>query len=233
MPRDTLPRGPSFLHHVLVALKNERGDLFRQQLRINATTFDALVSAIEDDPVFSNNSNTPQTPVEEQLAITLYRFGHDGNGAGLQEVANWAGVGKGTVTLATRRTMTAILRPNFMKNAVRFPSDAEKEEAKEWVHKHSCHAWRDGWCFVDGTLIPLAIRPSWFGESYWDRKDRYSLNAQVHSIFQMLLCCSFIFQSRLSLYQIFKSSTSAMVTRVAPMTPLPGSLPALQKNIIH
>ena len=45
--------------------------------------------------------------------------------------------------------------------------------------KHSCCAWRNGWCFVDGTLIPLATQPVWFGESYWDRKDRYSLNVQV------------------------------------------------------
>ncbi|KAF8966891.1 hypothetical protein BDZ97DRAFT_1657089 [Flammula alnicola] len=179
MPRDTLPRGPSYLHHVLIALKNQRSDHFRHQFRINPSTFDAIVATIKLDPIFANSSNNAQMPVEEQLAIALYRFGRDGNGAGLQEVANWGGVGKGTVTLATRRVMTAVLRPEFMENAVHYPSEDAKEEAKRWVHKHSCHAWRNGWCFVDGTLIPLAIRPPWFGESYWDRKDRYSLNAQV------------------------------------------------------
>lgn len=118
-------------------------------------------------------------PVEEQLAITLFRFGRDGNGSGLQDVANWAGVAKGTVSLVTRRVMVAILRPEFMENAVKFPTDEEKREAQRWVQEHSCHSWKGGWCFVDGSLIPLATRPEWFGESYWDRKDRYSLNVQV------------------------------------------------------
>ena len=75
--------------------------------------------------------------------------------------------------------MTAILRPEFMKDAVCWPTDEEKESAKIWVEQHSCHAWRGGWCFVDGTLVPLAIRPAWYGESYFDRKNRYSLNFQV------------------------------------------------------
>jgi hypothetical protein len=186
LPRAGLPRGPSYLHHVLVCLKDSRGDHFRQQLRINPTTFDALVAFIHDDPVFMNNSNNPQMPVEEQLAITLFRFGRDGNGSGLQDVANWAGVAKGTVSLVVRRVMVAILRPGFMEKAVRFPDEEELREAKEWVEEHSCHSWKKGWCFVDGSLIPLATRPEWFGESYWDRKDRYSLNVQVLDSFVII-----------------------------------------------
>jgi len=118
-------------------------------------------------------------PVEEQLAITLFHFGRDGNGSGLQDVANWAGVAKGTVSLVTWRVMVAILCPEFMENAVKFPSDEEKQEAKQWVKEHSCRSWKDGWCFVNGSLIPLATCPEWFGGSYWDHKDHYSLNVQV------------------------------------------------------
>ncbi|KAF5341489.1 hypothetical protein D9758_013933 [Tetrapyrgos nigripes] len=40
-------------------------------------------------------------------------------------------------------------------------------------------AWRNGWCFVDGTFIPLAYQPYWYGESYFDRKSCYSLNVQI------------------------------------------------------
>ncbi|TFK61840.1 hypothetical protein BDN72DRAFT_933980 [Pluteus cervinus] len=182
VPRNTLPRGPSYLSHVLHALKNSRADHFRQALRVTPLTFDALVAAIEDDPIFHNHSGNGQLPVEEQLAILLYRFGHDGNAAGLQGIANWAGVGKGTVVLVTRRVMTAILRPEFMKKAVRMPTPEEKEDAKRWVQQHSCRAWRNGWSFVDGTLVPLSNRPAWFGESYYDRKNHYSLNFQVVSL---------------------------------------------------
>lgn len=117
-PRDTLPHGPSFLPHLLLTLKNARPDHFRQELRVSPKTFDSIVSAIEGDPVLFNHSQNPQMPIEEQLGITLYQFGHDGNAASLQSVANWAGVGKGTVLLATRRVMTAILRPSFMVTAL-------------------------------------------------------------------------------------------------------------------
>ncbi|KAJ3727612.1 hypothetical protein C8R42DRAFT_572792 [Lentinula raphanica] len=181
VPRTRLLRpSESYLHHVLMTLKTGRADHFREQLRVTPYTFDKLVSAIEDDVIFENYSETArQAPVEEQLAVVLYRFGHDGNAANVQGVSNWAGIGKGTVLLYTRRIFTALLRPDFMNGAVRMPTEAEKEEAKEWVEKRSCKAWRNGWCFVDGTLVPLYARPHWFGESYFDRKCRYSLNFQV------------------------------------------------------
>lgn len=177
--RNTLPRGPAFLPHVLQVLKLSRPDKFREKLRINPVTFDHLVVRLQDDPVFSNNSGNSQISVEEQVAITLYRFGHFGNAASLQSVADWAGYGKGTINLVTRRIMTALLRPDFVSETVRYPTPEEKEQAKAWVEKHSCAAWRDGWCMVDGTLVPLAERPFWYGESYFDRKCNYSLNIQV------------------------------------------------------
>jgi hypothetical protein len=172
-------QGPSFLYHVLIELKNQRPDKFREEIHLTPASFDALVAKIADDPVFSNNSNQPQLPVEVQLSIALYRFGHDRNASRLQSTANWAGVAEGTVHLCTRHVMTAILQPAFMREAVRFPSTSEKEEAKKWVEEHSCRAWRDGWCMVDGTLIPLTRKPTWFGESYFDRKNCYSFNVQV------------------------------------------------------
>jgi hypothetical protein len=169
-----------FLKHLLKTLKAMRPDHFRIKLRVSPLTFDRLIKAIENDPVFVHHSRlSPKAPIEEQLGVALYRFGHNGNAASLQSIANWAGIGKGTVELYTRRVMVALLRPEFMRSSVHWPDEAEKEAAKEWVQNHSCKAWRDGWCFVDGTLVPLASRPYWYGESYFDRKCRYSLNVQV------------------------------------------------------
>lgn len=79
--------------------------------------------------------------------------------------------------------MISVLHLELMQAAVHFPSLEEKEAAKCWVHQQFCHAWHNGWCFVDGTLIPLATQPVWFGESYWDRKDCYLLNVQVKKIY--------------------------------------------------
>ena len=57
-------------------------------------------------------------PIDYQLAITLYRFGYYGNAASLQRVADWAGVGKGTVLVATRCVMAAVLRSSFKDQAI-------------------------------------------------------------------------------------------------------------------
>jgi hypothetical protein len=175
---------PAYLPLILTTYKdhNEFHHLFRQYLRIDPITFDKILIAISSDPVFINQSRHPQMPIDHQLAITLYRFGYYGNAASLQRVADWAGVGKGTVLIATRHVMTAVLQSSFKDQAIRMPTPGEKEGAKQWVERHSnCPAWRDGWCFVDGTLIPLAFRPFWYGQSYFDRKCNYSLNIQVSS----------------------------------------------------
>lgn len=50
---------------------------------------------IKDDPVFFNNSNNPQILVEEQVAITLFQFRHNGNAASQESVARWEGEGSG------------------------------------------------------------------------------------------------------------------------------------------
>lgn len=155
VPRDPLPRGPAYLPHVLHVYKHEQPDKFREELRVTPFTFDRLVARLADDPIFTNNSEKAQMPVENQVAIALWRFGRFGNGATLQQVANWAGCGKGTADLVTRRIMTAVLRPSFLNEFIRLPTPEEKEDAKCWVEAHSCKAWRDGWCMVDGTLVPL------------------------------------------------------------------------------
>lgn len=175
VPRNPIPKGPAYIHHVLNVYKTLRPDFFRHYIRVSPATFDRLVDTLAADPVFINDSHNEQIPVDIQVAVTLYRFGRNGNGVSLQSVAGWAGLGKGTVPRVTCRVMGAILRPSFMRSAVRFPTPEEKEEAKEWVERHSCRAWRNSWLMVDGTLVKLYHRPEFYGESYFDRKSNYSL----------------------------------------------------------
>lgn len=77
-------------------------------MHMSPACFDSLVTSIKDHPVFHNNSNHSQMPVEEQLANTLYCFAHYGNAASTMKVALWAGVGYGTVKLVTVWVMRAI-----------------------------------------------------------------------------------------------------------------------------
>ena len=150
---------------------------FRQNLRVLPHTFDQLVQHIEEHPVFHNQSNCQQFPVEIQLAITLFHFGHDDNSTSVEAVAQWAGVSVGTVIKATRQVIIAFLL--LHDSVICWPNEEEKKAAKDWVEKESCPSWRDGFCMVDGTLIPLFEKPGHHGEAYFDQKSNYSLNVQV------------------------------------------------------
>lgn len=132
----------SQLHLVLVDYREDNPRGFRRNLRVSPPTFDSLVEYIKDHTVFHNRSNVQQFPVEVQLAIALFRFGHDGNAVSVESVAQWAGVSAGMVVKSTRRVMIAFL--SIHDAVVRWPTDDEKEEAKEWVGDTSCPAWRNG-----------------------------------------------------------------------------------------
>jgi hypothetical protein len=167
------------LHLLLHDYKFNQPAIFRSYLRIDPGCFDDLVQVLKDDPVFHNNSNNPQMPIDEQPAIALFRFGHYGNAASTLKVALWAGIGFGTVPLITNRVLKATCSERFRKSALHWPSPQVKEAAKAWIQDASCPAWRDGWLMVDGTLVPLFMRPGFFGNTFFDRKSNYSLNVQV------------------------------------------------------
>ncbi|KAJ7645860.1 hypothetical protein B0H17DRAFT_1215838 [Mycena rosella] len=167
---------------MLGAYKNEFPDIFRTYLRIDPSCFDDLVAAIQDDKVFQNNSNNPQLPVDQQVVIALYRFGHFGNAASNMKVALQFGIGYGTVNLVTTRVIKATCSERFRAAAVQWSSPEAKEAAKAWVASASIPEWRDGWLMVDGTLVPLFQRPGLFGNVWFDRKSNYSMNVQIISI---------------------------------------------------
>jgi hypothetical protein len=151
---------------------------FQRNLRVSPATFLQLERKLAGHPVFHpSEGKVPQLPVRYQLAITLFRFGHEGSACGTEYIAQWAGVCAGMVTKTTRRVMQAVL--SFHDEAICWASPAEKEEAKDWVQERSCRAWRGGYCMVDGSLVPLFQKPTHFGEGYFDRKSNYSLNVQV------------------------------------------------------
>ncbi|KAI5884958.1 uncharacterized protein SCHCODRAFT_02673958 [Schizophyllum commune H4-8] len=115
---------PKTLALLLLGLK-DHPSIFRSYVRVTPACFDALVSALKDDPVFYNNSRNEQMPLEHQLAIALYCFGHYSNAASNMKIALMFGVGYGTVNLMTSHVMKADYAP-------------EKEKAKHWVKDTSC-----------------------------------------------------------------------------------------------
>jgi hypothetical protein len=137
-----IPKSSETLWLTLNEYKRHRPDLFRCILRITPQTFDALLAAISDDPIFTNNSESAeQVAIQFQLAVTFYHLGHYGNSASLVEVGLWAGIGWGTVDLYTHCIITAICRDRFRRAAIQWPTPEEKEAASQWVEEVSCPAW--------------------------------------------------------------------------------------------
>jgi len=81
---------------------------FTNMLRVSPHVFHVLLGLIEDHPVFFNNSNVPQTAVEIQLAVTLFRMGRFGNAASLEDIARNCGISEGSVEGFTKRCFDAI-----------------------------------------------------------------------------------------------------------------------------
>ena len=130
---------PPQIHHCLEVTKVKNPEEFHELLRVTPLTFNKLIAKIKNNPVFFNNLNNPQLPVEQQFSIVLYQIGPNGNMAGQASVGRQAGAGKGSSTLHTKHVMMAILREHFMNEAVHIPvpSSAAKAEAEDWVEAHS------------------------------------------------------------------------------------------------
>jgi hypothetical protein len=152
---------------------------FVNMLRMSPESFQLLHTLIQDHPVFTNGSNNAQTPVENQLAVTLFRMGRYGNGASVMDIARQAGCSEGAVEAYTSRCFEAIesLQAMFMRPM----SEQEKEVEKAWIEEHVGLGglWREGWVMYDGTIVVLYQRPGLNGDAYYTRKGNYGLNCQV------------------------------------------------------
>lgn len=107
-------------------------------------------------------------PVDKQVVIALYCFGHYGNAASLMKVALQFGVGFGMVHLVTTQVLKACCSECFRSSSVQWASERMKAEAKDWVEKNSCPAWHNSWLMVDSTLVPLFCQPGYFGNVFFD-----------------------------------------------------------------
>jgi hypothetical protein len=67
----------SQLDLILVNFKFHDPKCFRHNLRVSASTFDCLLEMIETHTIFLNDMNNLQGPVSRQLAIAMFRFGHN------------------------------------------------------------------------------------------------------------------------------------------------------------
>ena len=79
------------------ALNTRDHACFVDMLHISPQVFDVILYFIHDHPVFHNNSNNPQAPIQTQLPVTMYWMGWYGNSASVKDIARIAGISEGSV----------------------------------------------------------------------------------------------------------------------------------------
>jgi len=77
--------------------------------------------------------------------------------------------------------MVAVL--SLHDDVMRRRSDEERLLSAEWAERYTCPEWRGGILTADGTTLPLFERPGLHGDTWYDRKSHYSMNAQVSQLF--------------------------------------------------
>ena len=156
-----------------------RPHLFRQKVCVHPDVFDCILDQISDNAVFKSRLNHLQIPVAIQLAIFLNCAGHYGNTISTEDVAQWAGISTGSVINCTNRVMLALLVQHDEFVFVPSAQSEDAELAHTFVEARSCSAWKQGIFAADGSTFNLFEKPSLYGETFYDRKSRYSLNCQV------------------------------------------------------
>lgn len=91
------------------------------------------------------------------------------NRASLSKIAVFCGIRKRTVDLIIRRMITTITNSNFCSLNVWWPASQKKEAAKEWFEDQvQVSEWQNGFCMIDGILIPLCQKPLHHGDTFYD-----------------------------------------------------------------
>jgi len=75
--------------------------------------------------------------------------------------------------------MVALLQQHDCFLAIPAEDLEDAEITRNWVEECSCPGWRNGIFAADGSAINLFEKPGIYGETFYDRKSRYSLNCQV------------------------------------------------------
>jgi hypothetical protein len=177
--RTSIPKSGSLHLAWIYAQEPQHHHLFKQMLRISPHAFDILHDLIKDHPVFHNNSNVPQAPVDYQLAVLLYRMGRYGNGASLVDIAHIAGCSEGSVENWSYHCIIAIESLHDIFVCPLTPE--EKEAEKAWIDQTMGFQglWCEGWVMYDGTIVVLYAHPGMDGDAYYTHKSNYGLNLQV------------------------------------------------------
>ena len=142
-----LPKSDHWIKNVLANFDDCR---MHQMLRTSKAEFFHILNLISDDPIFQNQRNVPQLPIELQLKIALFRFGGYGDSAAVRQVVTIFGVGDGGTV------MHAII--HLKSKYLIWPSVPSVEERKKIVSS-TMHELPYCVGYLDGTEVRLFEAP--------------------------------------------------------------------------
>lgn len=180
--RVPVTKSNSHLHLVLGAYHERHPHKFRRSLRMDQETFDVLLRRLAPHPVWHNNSNVQQRPVEYQLVYALYRFSHYSNGRA-EDIADSAAARARSCSPQSGPLLRSWVLPVWRRSACTHSASGGKQEPR------ACKA-------VSGRPVGVSVLPASLAHARWhvsislpflhgtamfDRKKRYSISVQVRA----------------------------------------------------
>ena len=110
--------------------------------------------------------------VRFSLLVLLNYLGHDGNGGSPHNVADFFGISVGGFYAHLKRSMKAVL--TFVDEVLTWPDEEERKRIAAEFEKIAGFPNCVG--AIDGTLFPLAMKPSHDHDSY------YTHNYAIHAL---------------------------------------------------
>ena len=149
---------------------------FKRHFRLSKNSVTRLCDMLEDDLRFDTNRGMPISPIV-QICITLNHYG----GGHYQRITGWcAGVSQNGARRSLQRVTEALVRRKgqfvYMPDGDTMQSTAERMQDKFHLPRFAFAV--DG-CQVKFTSAPRKLPPNMFAQSFWCRKQYYSINVQL------------------------------------------------------
>ena len=118
----------------------------------------------------------PQAPVKYQLLTLLFVLGCSGTDSNYKKIGSRFGISHGLVQIFVDRCTRAVLS-ELRNDAIVWPdADGRKYISRRIQEKYgfpNCIG------MLDGTVLPLAFKPTLYGEEYWYRKGGYAVHCLI------------------------------------------------------
>jgi hypothetical protein len=155
---------------------------FLLHFRIPKESFMILVEDIKDYQEFQQwqgrygSLYCPKAPVINQLLVFLYVLGAVGSDANYKKVASRFKISHGLVQIFVERCTRALIS-RFQSEVISWPDVIEQKVISKRFQEKYGFANCIG--IMDGTVFPLAFKPTDYGEEYWYRKGGYCLHCLI------------------------------------------------------